>query len=106
MVYTFSDDQESFNNILSDFDRAFSELYEGMESFNFKNLLQKLVIRLRMHDPKWFKNLNAVRDLLSGSMLMIEENKVPDGFNTTLCTRLLMVEDSPQVYLDRPAQII
>ena len=57
LVYAFGDDQQSFNDILKDFKRAFSHFFESIQRTQLVTLLHMLGQRLINHDNKWFKNL-------------------------------------------------
>ncbi|MFS8160091.1 MAG: hypothetical protein ACMG6E_07760 [Candidatus Roizmanbacteria bacterium] len=103
LVYSFGDDQKSFDEILSKLDSFFRNFYEHINRTCFINLLDSLVQRMASYDLKWFKNQHDVNGFLFGCMLMVEENKVPGTFTKKLCNSLLDHSSKPEDYLSRPS---
>ncbi len=58
LVYSFGDDQKSFDDILSTMKRAFINYYERIVDTCFINLLDKLLTRMKQFNLKWFQNQN------------------------------------------------
>jgi hypothetical protein len=56
LVYSFGDDQRSFDELLSKLDSAFRNHYEHINRTAFINLLEYLIQRMASYDNKWFMN--------------------------------------------------
>jgi hypothetical protein len=68
LVYSFGDDQRSFDLILSKLDVFFRNYYENVNRTSFITLLEMLVHRMASYDMKWFQNQHRVNEFLMACM--------------------------------------
>ena len=80
-VYSFSDDQVSFNELLGMLKQVFLDNFEQIEKSSLLTLLEALVARMSSFNESWFKQQKKVNDFLSGILAMIDQNKVPGKFD-------------------------